>query len=83
MTKGSTGMRAGTAEDYIGLDLSDKTATYVVLPAGGEVVQNGKLKLSQTGCRGRWGQGRRRRLPLKWATTRPGFVARSPRWATR
>jgi len=49
MTKGSTGMRAASAQDYIGLDLSDKTATYVVLSAGGEVVQNGKLKLSQTG----------------------------------
>lgn len=49
MTKGSTAVKAAT--DYIGLDLSDKTATYVVLSAEGQVVQDGKLRLSQTGLR--------------------------------
>lgn len=49
MMKGSMVVKAVTATDYIGLDLSDRTATYVVLSAEGEVVQDGKLKLSQAG----------------------------------
>ncbi len=49
MTKGSTGMGTEAATDFIGLDLSDKTATYVVVSAGGEVIQEGRLKLSQAG----------------------------------
>jgi len=44
MTKTST-----VAGEYIGLDLSDKTATYVALTADGEKVGAGKLKLSQAG----------------------------------
>ena len=47
MTKGNTVVRAAT--DYIGLDLSDRTATYVVLSAVGEVVEDGKLTLSEAG----------------------------------
>lgn len=47
MTKGSTAVKVAT--DYIGLDLSDKTATYVVLSADGQVVEDGKLRLSQVG----------------------------------
>ena len=49
MTKGSTALKAGLAADFIGLDLSDRTATYVVLSAEGKVVQDGKLRLSQAG----------------------------------
>lgn len=50
MTKGSTMMAArAAATDFIGLDLSDKTATYVVVSAEGEVVQDGKLRLTQAG----------------------------------
>lgn len=37
------------ATDFIGLDLSDKTGTYVVLSAEGEVVYDGKLKLTLAG----------------------------------
>ena len=47
MAKGSTTVKATT--DYIGLDLSDKTATYVVLSTEGQVVEDGKLKLTQAG----------------------------------
>lgn len=47
MTKGSTAVRTSLTQDYIGLDLSDRTATYVVLSAQGDVVEDGKLKLSQ------------------------------------
>ena len=46
MTKGIT-MHAAT--DFIGLDLSDKTATFVVVSAQGDVVQDGKLRLSRDG----------------------------------
>lgn len=46
MTEGNTVVRA---VDYIGLDLSDRSATYVVLSAEGEVVESGKLRLSQAG----------------------------------
>lgn len=42
-----TGKAAAT--DFIGLDLSDKTGTYVVLSAEGQVVEDGKLKLTQAG----------------------------------
>jgi transposase len=49
MTKGSTAMRSAAVSDFIGLDLSDKTAAYVVLSAEGEVVRDGKLKLSPAG----------------------------------
>src|SRR5688572_11246068 len=49
MKKVSTGMTTAAARDFIGLDLSDKTATYVVLSAAGEVIQDGKIKLSQAG----------------------------------
>jgi len=47
MTEGITAVKAVT--DYIGLDLSDRTATFVVLSAEGQVVQGGKLRLSQAG----------------------------------
>lgn len=49
MTKVSTAMQEPASTDFIGLDLSDKTATYVVLSAGGEVIKDGKLKLSHVG----------------------------------
>jgi transposase len=48
MAKVSTVVKTA-ATDFIGLDLSDKTATYVVVSAGGEVVQRGKLGLSPAG----------------------------------
>ena len=44
--KGNT---MGERTDFIGLDLSDKTGTYVVLSAEGKVVQEGKLSLNQAG----------------------------------
>ena len=47
MTEGITAVKAVT--DYIGLDLSDRTATFVVLSAEGQVVHGGKLRLSQAG----------------------------------
>jgi len=49
MTKVSTMTDKAAATDFIGLDLSDKTGTYVVLSADGQVVRDGKLKLSQAG----------------------------------
>jgi transposase len=48
MAKVSTVVKTA-ATDFIGLDLSDKTATYVVVSAGGEAVQRGKLGLSPAG----------------------------------
>jgi transposase len=48
MRKVSTGMRTAAA-DFIGLDLSDKTGTYVVVSVEGETTSSGKLKLSQLG----------------------------------
>lgn len=51
MAKGSTVVKAWTAADFIGLDLSDKTATYVALSADGEVLEDGRLKLSQAGLK--------------------------------
>jgi len=51
MAKGSTVVKAWTAADFIGLDLSDKTATYVALSAYGEVIEDGRLKLSQAGLK--------------------------------
>lgn len=48
MTKVSTTLR-GMETDFIGLDLSDKTGTYVVISAEGEVIQEGKLRLTQAG----------------------------------
>jgi transposase len=39
----------GTETDFIGLDLSDKTGTYIVVSAEGEVIEEGKLRLTQAG----------------------------------
>lgn len=47
MTKSST--MVGTEGDFIGLDLSDKTGTYITVTADGEVIQEGKLRLTQAG----------------------------------
>lgn len=51
MTKVSTTASKVAATDFIGLDLSDKTATYVTLSAEGELVQEGKLKLTSAALR--------------------------------
>jgi len=49
MTKSSTMTGRAAATDFIGLDLSDKTGTYVVLSAEGQVVRDGKLRLTSAG----------------------------------
>lgn len=47
MTKSIT--VAGREMDFIGLDLSDKTGTYVVVSSEGDVIQEGQLRLTQAG----------------------------------
>jgi transposase len=42
-------MATGAETDFIGLDLSDQTATYVVVSAEGGMIQEGKLRLTQAG----------------------------------
>jgi transposase len=49
VTKGNTISRVAAATDFIGLDLSDKTGTYVVISAEGAVAGEGKLKLTRAG----------------------------------
>ena len=49
MSKVSTMVGMASSTDFIGLDLSDRTGTYVVISAEGEVVREGKLALTQAG----------------------------------
>lgn len=47
MTKVSTMAGTAAATDFIGLDLSDKTGTYVVVSDEGEVAKRGQFKLTR------------------------------------
>ncbi len=49
MAKVSTMASRAATTDFIGLDLSDKTGTYVVLAADGQIVRDGKLGLTRAG----------------------------------
>ncbi len=49
MKKSSTMRIEAAGTDFIGLDLSDQTGTYVVVSAEGRVIEDGKLKLTERG----------------------------------
>ncbi len=49
MTKVSTMTSRAATTDFIGLDLSDKTATYVILSAEGQVIRDGRISLTRPG----------------------------------
>jgi len=67
MTKGST---------TIGLDLSDETGTYVIVDEGGEVVGEGKVRLTLSGISKVFGTREPARLALEVGTHSP-WVSRA------
>jgi transposase len=65
-------MRNGSkSDDTIGLDLSDKTGLYVVIDAAGEVVREGKLKLSLDSVHGVFGVRQPCRIAIEAGTHSP------------
>ena len=66
----SLGFEVGTGE-AIGLDLSDKSGTYVVVDGCGKVAGEGKTALTQAGLRRVFGSRRPTRIAIEVGTHSP------------